>query len=272
MLLANTSPFAGQARVTVLYEGGGTDERNFPVAANSRFNVDVGLGSPPPTAAASRRWSRACGADPAELVVEWSLYGTPAARPWELGANALAMNLSSPLRTLTDLAVCRAARRLPIDTFRGHRRRAPADLLGDQLGAGAGDGDHRRRDRTAQLTPTTGTGTTTITVRRDRPAGPTPSTRFVLTVIPGRAITSRRRRSLRGAGCSPPSPTSNGDGRARARRHPERQRHRSSRRICARIGLGPIVDCFPACDNRENHPVDVERRRAARLVTWTYRR
>ena len=72
----------------------------FAVAANSRFNVDVGTLFPD---ADDRRFStlvESLGADPAELVVEWSLYGTPGARPWELGANALAMNLSTPLRTL----------------------------------------------------------------------------------------------------------------------------------------------------------------------------
>jgi hypothetical protein len=93
VLLANTSPFVGQAQVTVLYEGGGTEQRTFPVAANSRFNVDVGTEFP---GADGRRFStlvESVGTDPAELVVEWSLYGTPGTRPWELGANALAMNL-----------------------------------------------------------------------------------------------------------------------------------------------------------------------------------
>ena len=118
VLLANTSPFPGEARVTLLYEGGGTETQTFTVAANSRFNVDVGSLYP---AAGDRRFStlvESIGADPAELVVEWSLYGTPASRPWELGANALATNLSTPLRTLTDLTVFRGQGAVTIDTFR----------------------------------------------------------------------------------------------------------------------------------------------------------
>ena len=75
--------------------------RRRPTAASTSTSA---RSSRQPTTAASRPSSRASARDPAELVVEWSLYGTPGARPWELGANALATNLSSPLRTLTDRA------------------------------------------------------------------------------------------------------------------------------------------------------------------------
>ena len=126
VLLANTSAFAGQARVTVLLEGGGTLERTVALAPNSRFNVDVGALFPE---TADRRFGtlvESLGADPAELVVEWSIYGTPGTRPWELGVNALAMNLSSPLRTLSDRPIVRDGGTVSIETRRavpGRRRR-----------------------------------------------------------------------------------------------------------------------------------------------------
>ena len=112
----------------MLLEGGGTLERTFALAPNSRFNVDVGTLFPE---TADRRFGtlvESLGADPAELVVEWSLYGTPGARPWELGANALAMNLSSPLRTLIDRPIVRDGGTVTVETRRAVpvRRRRPS--------------------------------------------------------------------------------------------------------------------------------------------------
>ena len=46
ILIANTSAFAGEARVTVLLEGGGEVTRNYILPANSRTNVPVGADFP----------------------------------------------------------------------------------------------------------------------------------------------------------------------------------------------------------------------------------
>ena len=268
VLLANTSPFPGQARVTVLYEGGGTEQRTFPVAANSRFNVDVALEFP---AADGRRFStlvESVGSDPAELVVEWSLYGTPGARPWELGANALAMNLSSPLKTLTDLALPRGIGTYTIGTRRDIAGAPAATYSVTSSIPGLATVAIDATTGLLRLTPSSGTGTTTVTVRARSAGRPDVVDSFVLTVIAGRAITFAAPTTVEGL-LFPAFADMNNDGRLElvgtlndgTRLVPQDLRG---------IGLGPIVDLFPNWDNRENHPVDVNGDGRLDIVTWTY--
>ena len=179
VLLANTSAFAGQARVTVLLEGGGTLERTFPCRRTAASTSTSARVPRRPSAAASATLVESLGTDPAELVVEWSIYGTPGARPWELGANALAMNLSSPLHTLADRAIVRGSGTTTIDTYRAIAGAPHADLLGEQFGARHRDGDDRRRT-TGPCGSRRRSGTGIDDGHRHRPrrpASPTSSTR-----------------------------------------------------------------------------------------------
>ena len=188
VLLANTSAFAGQARVTVLLEGGGTLERTVALAPNSRFNVDVAALFPE---TADRRFGtlvESLGADPAELVVEWSIYGTPGTRPWELGVNALAMNLSSPLRTLIDRSIVRDGGTVSIETRRAVPETAAPTFSVTNSTPGVAAATIDAATGRLQLTPGSGTGTTTVTVTARVAGQPDVTDSFVVTVLPGRAI------------------------------------------------------------------------------------
>ena len=55
MLIANTSTFAGTARVTLLFEDGTTAEKLFPLPANSRTNVGVDVDFPAAAGGATAR-------------------------------------------------------------------------------------------------------------------------------------------------------------------------------------------------------------------------
>ncbi len=189
VLLANTSPFAGQARVTILLEGGGTLERTFPVAATSRFNVDVGTLFPETDGRRFGTLVESLGADPAELVVEWSIYGTPGPRPWELGANALAMNLSTPLHTLPDRVLVRGAGTTTIDAFRAVAGAARPTFSVTSSAPGVATVTIHATTGALQLTPGSATGSTTVTVTARVSGQPDVVDQFVLTVGTGRAIT-----------------------------------------------------------------------------------
>ncbi|MEO5823160.1 MAG: VCBS repeat-containing protein [Vicinamibacteraceae bacterium] len=267
VLLANTSAFAGQARVTVLLEGGGTRERTFALAPNSRFNVDAGALFPDTVGRRFGTLVESLGPDAAELVVEWSIYGTPGARPWELGANALAMNLSAPLHTLTDRAIVRGSGTTTIETFRviaGSTRptfsvttSAPS-IATVTIDAATG---------TLRLTPGSGTGSTTVTVTARVGGQPDVVETFVLTVAPGRAITFAAPVVLGGA-LFPAFADMNNDGRLELVGTLNTGSALVPQNLRA-IGLGAIVDFFPG-DNRENHPVDVNNDGRLDIVTWTY--
>jgi hypothetical protein len=89
VLIANTSAFAGTARVTILFEDGTTAAKTVPLLARSRLNVDVASEFP---AAANRRFAslvESLGATPAQLVVERAMYTSPGGVLWAAGTNVV---------------------------------------------------------------------------------------------------------------------------------------------------------------------------------------
>jgi hypothetical protein len=93
ILIANTSSFAGDARVTLLFEDGTTAERTFPLQPNSRTNVNVEAEFP---VSSNRRYGAvidSLGATPPQLVVERAMYSNAGGVVWAAGTNALATKL-----------------------------------------------------------------------------------------------------------------------------------------------------------------------------------
>ena len=90
MLIANTSPFDGVARVTLSFEDDGARVvRDYPVAAHSRVNVPVRDDFPQ---AMGRRFGtlvESQGTLPAQLVVERAMYSDSGKERWAAGTNAL---------------------------------------------------------------------------------------------------------------------------------------------------------------------------------------
>lgn len=93
VLIANTSPFAGQVRVTLAFEDGTTAERVYDLPANSRTNVPVRYDF---EIARGRRFGavvEALGSTPVQVVVERAMYSTVGPARWAAGTNALATAL-----------------------------------------------------------------------------------------------------------------------------------------------------------------------------------
>ena len=93
VLIGNTSAFAGTARVTLVFEDGTQATRDFPLEANSRMNVAVGIEFP---AAVGKRFGTivdSVGATPAELVVERAMFNDARGVNWAAGSNALGTRL-----------------------------------------------------------------------------------------------------------------------------------------------------------------------------------
>ncbi len=90
ILIANTSNYAGSARVTLYFEDGTTAADTFSLNPNSRFNVDVGTFFP---GAVGRRFGaivESIGTTPALIVVERAMYSDSGGRFWAAGTNAVA--------------------------------------------------------------------------------------------------------------------------------------------------------------------------------------
>ena len=94
ILLANTSSFAGVARVTLTFDDGSPQvTRDFPMAANSRANVAVSVDFPE---AAGKRFGavvESMGATPMQLVVERAMYSNAGGVKWAAGTSALGTKL-----------------------------------------------------------------------------------------------------------------------------------------------------------------------------------
>jgi hypothetical protein len=96
VLIANTSPFVGTARVTVMREGQLPLALDIPLAANSRTNVPIGATGAFEPALNSRFGVlvESLGATPAQIVVERSTYSNDASGiVWSAGAATLATKL-----------------------------------------------------------------------------------------------------------------------------------------------------------------------------------
>jgi len=88
ILIANTSPFPGSARVTLMFENGAPESEDVPLPASSRVNVPVRQ-----MFGAVGRFGavvQSLGGTPAQIVVERAIYWGAA---WPAGANALAVPL-----------------------------------------------------------------------------------------------------------------------------------------------------------------------------------
>ena len=103
ILVANTSAFAGEVRVTLFKEDGTSLVKTYPIAANSRLNVPVGAseadgGFGP--AIAGQRFGCVVeslvptgGTVPAQVVVERAMYANANGVVWAAGTNAAATKL-----------------------------------------------------------------------------------------------------------------------------------------------------------------------------------
>ena len=94
ILIANTSAFSGEAKVTLYFEDGTDAVKMYPLSAKSRTNVAVG-----PDFGAVVRGKRfgavveSLGATPAQIVVERAMYWNAGGVTWAAGTNALATRL-----------------------------------------------------------------------------------------------------------------------------------------------------------------------------------
>ncbi len=93
ILIANTSPAAGEALVTLLFEDGTSAHRTYALPALSRTNVPVLFDFPQ---SAGRRFGaivETLGETPAQIVVERAVYSDAEGIHWAAGSNALATRL-----------------------------------------------------------------------------------------------------------------------------------------------------------------------------------
>lgn len=90
VLVANTSPYPGDVRVTLLFGDGTTRERTFAVAASSRLNVDVQAEFVDRPGSSFAIVVESLSEPPLALVVERASYWNAAGEIWAAGANALA--------------------------------------------------------------------------------------------------------------------------------------------------------------------------------------
>jgi hypothetical protein len=94
LTIANTSDYAGQAKVTLLFEDGSVPaEVTVALPANSRTNVwppvDVRAWFPPGTHRRFGALVESVGARPAHIVVERPMYWDAHGVPWAAGTNAM---------------------------------------------------------------------------------------------------------------------------------------------------------------------------------------
>jgi hypothetical protein len=94
ILVANTSPFTGQAKVTLLFEDGGPEiSQTIELAPNSRKTVTM---DGPFAAAIGKRFAtvvESLGATPAQIVIERAMYSDSRGLGWSAGSNAVGTKL-----------------------------------------------------------------------------------------------------------------------------------------------------------------------------------
>ena len=95
ILIANTSPFAGRARVTLVFEAGGTEVVDVPLAPNSRTNVPaIESWFPGVTNQRFGALIESIGDTPGQIVVERAMYSAASGVRWAAGTGATATRLS----------------------------------------------------------------------------------------------------------------------------------------------------------------------------------
>jgi len=105
ILIANTSAFAGSARVRLHFEDGAAQEQTFALPARSRTTVGVSAQFP---GVNNRRFGaivESLGGVPAQIVVERAMYTSPGGVTWAAGTNALA----TLIQTDGTLAACESS-------------------------------------------------------------------------------------------------------------------------------------------------------------------
>jgi hypothetical protein len=93
VLIANTSAFAGSARVSVFFEDGATAERVVSLAPTSRTTLGMAATFPETIGRRFATVVESVGATPAQIVVERAMYTSPGGVTWAAGTNALATRL-----------------------------------------------------------------------------------------------------------------------------------------------------------------------------------
>ena len=109
LLIANTATYPGSARVTLVFEDGGTASRTVPLLPLSRRNVAAGGDFPE---AVGRRFGaivESLGALPAPIVVERAMYSNAGGVVWAAGSNLVATRLSGRPAVPVILAPSRTA-------------------------------------------------------------------------------------------------------------------------------------------------------------------
>lgn len=93
--VANTSSSGGRVRVTLRYEGGGAETREFAVVAGSRLSIDIAGQFP---GAMGRRFGTVVESvgSPLDLVVEQMMYWDANGVSWAAGTNAAGTPLGDP--------------------------------------------------------------------------------------------------------------------------------------------------------------------------------
>jgi hypothetical protein len=93
VLVANTSAFAGAARVTVMFEDGSSAEHVVALPANSRTNVPIRDVFPQSVGRRFGTLVESTGTQPAQIVVERAMYSNAGGSLWASGSNALATRI-----------------------------------------------------------------------------------------------------------------------------------------------------------------------------------
>lgn len=93
VLIANTGPVSGQAKVTLMFESGTPVSKTVDLPANSRTNVDIGFTFPE---SRDKRFGvvvESLGTTPVPIVVERAVYTDAGGVHWAAGTNAVATKL-----------------------------------------------------------------------------------------------------------------------------------------------------------------------------------
>ena len=263
-LIANISDWPATVDVSVFFENGGESSRTFTVPALSRFTVDA-------TAFPESRDRRFAvlvesrGAQPAELVVERSVYSGPG---WEAGTSALGANLSSPLRPMRDLVLFRNSGVTQLEMFRP-RPGGPTPTFSVSATSGVVSAQIDAATGRLRLTAGSAAGVSRVTVAARVPGEADDVRMFDVTVSPARLVQFGPAIGMR-APLFPAAADVNGDGYPELVGTVNDGAGNLTPLNLRGIGLGPIVDRFATFDHRENHPVDVNGDGRVDLLTWTY--